>query len=261
VRYVTITNAALNNFALSKLDLNIQFPPVSCETCQANSFCPGGYANFSVPCPNGTYSLAGSSLASQCTCPTNAYYNGSNCTCDAGYYKVLNSSAPLGGWQCVICPKSNGCANDSISLCTAGTYASSTGLSVCSNCNPGLFSLGAASACLTCAPGAYGPSAGLSQCPTCGPGTFSNTIGLTACSECELGRFSASNAASVCTKCAIGTYANATGLSACLGCDANTYASAIGAAECVLCPDNAFAPPYSNTSLACTCAANYYITP
>ena len=334
----------------------------TCSLCEPNSFCPGGYANFTVPCLNGTYSPPGSITASQCTCPTNAYYNGSNCTCSAGFYKVLNASAPLGGWQCVICPKASGCVNDSMALCTAGSYASSTGLSACSTCGPGFFSLPNASACLNCAPGAYGPSAGLSQCFTCGPGTFANATGLSACVDCGLGQFSASNATSactscaagtygngtrlvsclscdagtattsaglsacsacdpgyfsfavasvclncapgaygpsagltqcptcgpgtysstigqsvcldcgpgrfsagnastVCTKCAIGTYANATGLSACLGCDANTYASAIGAVECVLCPDNAFAPPFSNTSLACTCRSNYFMTP
>jgi len=231
-----------------------------CSLCQPDNFCPGGYANFTVPCLNGTYSLPGSFTASQCVCPANAYYNGSNCTCDAGFYKVLNASAPLGGWQCVICPKANSCANDTMSPCVAGTYASSTGRSVCTDCGLGTFSpLPVASACLSCAPGAYGPSVGLSQCPTCDPGTFSNSTGLSACAACGLGRFSDSNATTACAQCEIGTFANATGQTHCLGCDANTYASAIGSAECVWCPDNSFAPPFSNTSLACTCGFNYHM--
>ena len=233
----------------------------NCFLCQSNTFCPGGFANYSIPCLNGTYSVPGSWSSSQCVCPNSSYYNGTNCTCSAGYYKVLNSSLPLAGWQCVVCAKGSVCANDTASTCANGTYASAIGMSACSACNSGSFSLTNASTCALCAMGKFASASGSDQCSVCGIGVYANATGKSECTACDAGKFNAVPGSTTCAECAIGTFANSTASSSCSGCAANTYASAPGSAECVLCPDFSFSPPFSNTSGACTCAANRFMSP
>ena len=68
-----------------------------CVSCPFNSYCPGNRANYTMPCPNATYSNAGASSSSQCYCPSNSsWLPGLNCTCYNGSY-----SAPTNPLQTV----------------------------------------------------------------------------------------------------------------------------------------------------------------
>jgi hypothetical protein len=63
--------------------------------------------NLLYACPSGLYSVPGSDRESQCRCPdfsssVATASNASSCTCNAGYYKVVNASNKLGGWQCQV---------------------------------------------------------------------------------------------------------------------------------------------------------------
>ena len=97
------------------------------QFCKEDYWCPGGGVNLSLACPTGLYSRPGSDNVSQCKCPTFSSASwksasvqvrglfvglemgsltscgGQVCTCNAGYYKVMNYSSPLGGWQCEVC--------------------------------------------------------------------------------------------------------------------------------------------------------------
>ena len=72
-------------------------------------FCPGGGANLSIVCPNGTYSFPGSDIERDCFCPafSSSERNSSKvfeCMCNAGYYQVFNASVEAVGWQCEVIP-------------------------------------------------------------------------------------------------------------------------------------------------------------
>jgi len=117
---------------------------LQCSQCPVNRYCS---VTASFVCPNGTYSLPGASDISQCHCPANASA-GLNCTCNAGFIKVLNASAPLGGWQC--------------DLCGAGTFATTR--------------------CMTCPAHHFCPTAvSLVSCPN---GTYS-TPGAKSADQCS----------------------------------------------------------------------------
>lgn len=77
------------------------------QGCKQDYWCPGGGVNLLYACPSGLYSTPGSDSVSQCRCPDfsrsdSAAGNVSLCTCNAGYYKVVNASNKLGGWQCQV---------------------------------------------------------------------------------------------------------------------------------------------------------------
>ena len=72
-------------------------------------------------------------------------------------------------------------------------------------------------ACTACTAGAYASSSGLPGCITCLLGSFASQTGLTACQTCAAGNYS-SNPSLACTPCQAGKYASASGLSTCSAC-------------------------------------------
>ena len=128
-------------------------------------------------------------------------------------------------------------------VCPVGTYASTTGnalLSDCVSCPDGTFSdqtgntkeedcgscpagtvleevAGGGSAaflCRPCAPGTFKALPGEGTCQACVPGKFAQEVGAVACDKCKGGFFAAGGGASACERCAPGEHAYA-GSTAC----------------------------------------------
>ena len=154
-----------------------------CEACPKNFYCPGGQVNYSLACPDSQYSLVGSSSVSQCACPVNAaLLPDVNCTCNAGYYQVFNASAPLGGWQCNLCPKGSFCYMGTLNEAPPGFYCPNTGMFSPLICPAGSYCLAGANASFVCPSETYTSFPGASaciQCWVCQIGSFQNT----ACSS------------------------------------------------------------------------------
>ena len=148
----------------------------SCAPCRANAYCPDPTQMQPINCPNNTYSYPGAITVDKCICPANsAWLQGTNCTCNQGLYKVTNTSAPLGGWQC--------------NQCGTGTYGSSPG--VCTQCTQGTYQSGTGmvgvSACISCSLGTYQPGGGRSACWSCPANSTTLLPGQTQMNHCSCG--------------------------------------------------------------------------
>ena len=219
-----------------------------CQPCVANSYCLGAQVNYVTPCPDSKYSLIGSSSASQCGCPVSATLLPSlNCTCNNGTYKVLNGTAPLGGWQCSSCPATKYCQLGNAVACPAGYScpASTVYPVVCPKgsycpaslatptpCPVGTYAptTGAASlaGCLPCGFGRYAVAAGSSVCATCPLNTNTTVTDAALVSQCvcDPGYFMSGG---VCVRCGHGTYSARGAVAACTSCPANSNTTALGA--------------------------------
>lgn len=219
-----------------------------CQPCVANSYCLGAQVNYVTPCPDSKYSLIGSSSASQCGCPVSATLLPSlNCTCNNGTYKVLNGTAPLGGWQCSSCPATKYCQLGNAVACPAGYScpASTVYPVVCPKgsycpaslatptpCPVGTYAptTGAASlaGCLPCGFGRYAVAAGSSVCATCPLNTNTTVTDAALVSQCvcDPGYFMSGG---VCVRCGHGTYSARGAVTACTSCPANSNTTALGA--------------------------------
>lgn len=219
-----------------------------CQPCVENSYCLGAQVNYVTPCPDSKYSLIGSSSASQCGCPVSATLLPSlNCTCNNGTYKVLNGTAPLGGWQCSSCPATKYCQLGNAVACPAGYScpASTVYPVVCPKgsycpaslatptpCPVGTYAptTGAASlaGCLPCGFGRYAVAAGSSVCATCPLNTNTTVTDAALVSQCvcDPGYFMSGG---VCVRCGYGTYSARGAVAACTSCPANSNTTALGA--------------------------------
>ncbi|MBO5696404.1 MAG: hypothetical protein J6S06_02745 [Alphaproteobacteria bacterium] len=158
-----------------------------------NCYSSGVCANYSPIFSGGKMKFLigayGCSDTSACHCAPGYYGNGTSCVpctvgsyCPGGYYATNTGRK---------------------SACTAGRYASKTGLSTCT----------------ACPHGTYGSGTGLSTCTPCGYGAYNNTTGRsTACSKCAAGFYSSSMSAYSCSPCPVGYYASETGTYTCRSC-------------------------------------------
>jgi hypothetical protein len=182
---------------------NASLAPVKCkdgyQSSRAATFCtpcpPGSFCTASglfLPCPNGHYSLSGSSACSMCP---------------SGYYLV-----PIGGncsgqsimfTNCSRCPAGHSCDEDQPPEPCSPGYFSAGGHKTCSKCELGFYSLGEAVFCHRCPAGSTCKSS--DRLPQiCPQGTYSFD-GSTTCSICMIGSFSIQNS-SYCPPCPPGMY-------------------------------------------------------
>jgi TNFR/NGFR cysteine-rich region len=191
--------------------------------------CATGYYASSgncFPCPNGMYSLGGTST--NCLACTNTAAN--------GYYTGLGTNSTS-------CPIA----------CNGGYYLSSGSCSVCPN---GQYSLAGSSACTACSAGQYQGQTGqtsCANCSVCGGGYYSSSVcNATTNTSC-----------SACTVCSAGSYqvsvCNTTTNAVCQACPINS-SSAPGAVSVDQCGCNpGFSGNLSVVSGVCTpCGAGSY---
>ena len=180
------------------------------SSCRATADCPAGYKKSGqqcLPCAAGTITAA-VNAAGSCT----------NCA-DGKYAPAVSSACydcPAGTWgagQICTCTR---CLEGTYSSTTGATQ-----ITDCVACSAGYYSLGTGSSsstnCLACSPGTYSASTtGVSVCSNCAAGKYS-LWGATVCTDCPAGKYSASTAASVCLDCSAGTTC-AAGATTCVTC-------------------------------------------
>jgi len=205
-------------------------------------------------------------------CIDGQYMDGNSCIdCAIGKYSTIDDddddSSILFPRECTTCP--------------SGTFASSTGQSVCETCAVGKTSTSDRSTCeecsigkfvnltlglcVSCPGGFYAPVAldgsclpcdagsatgvdsEASSCSPCSPGYYSKGDGLiNTCTSCPSGTYSLTRA-SECIECNVGEYTSSNTSSSCIGCDAGTYTMNLkGSTTCTDCPIG----QYSNTRAA-----------
>ena len=264
-RYLFISNVNLY-LSIQELDIFTAVYPEnrSCIPCAANSYCPGTVENLTIQCPNSMYSLPGSSSVSQCACPVNAaLIQDLNCTCNTSYYRFTNASAPLGGWQCNLCPKGSICDMGMISDCPPGYFCPTTGMSVPVVCPAGSFCPGASISATTCPAETHAPETGFSaclQCTVCQLGSFQNTPctrtqnrSCTVCTAAKpLHAIFATTSPSCPWVCENGYWG-----SECVPCPANFWCK-FGVQN--RCPRNSISPPLSGSQAGCVCGLGYMST-
>ena len=116
--------------------------------CYAGSYCPVSTITPQLKCPTGTYCPPSSMRPLACAAGTyQSHVGNSSCTvCPKTYYCLSNTTTPIA------CPPGSYCPQGTVSgvqyLCPNGTYSSS-------------LNLGSVSGCVSCTPGMYCGSPGL----------------------------------------------------------------------------------------------------
>ena len=254
-QYLYVASNTGDYFQFSELDVYSGTLIIACQTCPANSYCPGNAVNKTIPCPNSTYSTTGAITLSQCACPAGSSWLPSlNCTCTNGTYKLADSNAPLGGWSCAACVPGTYCVNNAAIQCPANAYCLANAKAPTS-C-PALSSSNASStsfaACL-CPSGYYMSAGGV--CTICGVGTYSYTGAVGACTACTANSNTAgqgSQNASSCL-CQAGFYGDST---ACAPCPRNSYCPGNKANYSIPCPNSTYTPKGASSVGQCTCPSN-----
>ena len=138
-------------------------PKTGCDGCPANSYCSAG---TTIDCPEGYFSLAGSTLASHCQCQTDATYVDSRkmCTCRDGFSMINNVADVLGNRRCITCPANFYCSMDATTACPDNSQSpvSSVIIDSC-NCNDGYYR--DSGTCPICPPGFYCKDNNKYSCP------------------------------------------------------------------------------------------------
>ena len=205
-------------------------------------YCPAGSPTTTTLCSAGSYCT---SISSQTAC-------------SIGTYSAAGASSCL--------------------LCSAGTYASASGLPVCAACAAGTYQTGTgftlASDCSACGAGKYGTGTGFTgsaSCLACGVGTYQAVTGVSSvagCSACSAGTYGTGTGltvASDCTACGVGKYGTGTGLtlsSACLTCGAGGYGIGTGMSACSLCGVGTYqsGTGFTSASVCSACGTGSYQT-
>lgn len=183
----------LNAFALCALDVS------ACWIPAPNLYYSNGKI---VPCPPGYDVLPSKDGCRLCDPGTYANANSSG-RCGAGTF-----SPTVGQTACTLCGDgkfSAGGANTACRECEPGAFSAGIGASECLRCNPGSFStIAGALSCTPCAPGSWSSVAGRgTACDArCDSGTVSGS-GATACVSCARGAFVNQNE---CIGCGLGYY-------------------------------------------------------
>jgi len=188
---------------------------IASSNCTPGTYLPLNASGPCLPCPYGTYSIAGAFTCKACAPGTEpSTLSASSCTpCPAGRTSLGGDKA------CTPCP--------------LGTYTSSNGQSYC----------------IPCSPGYYSRTTGSTSCSGCAAGTFSSW-GQPNCTPCFVGHYSG-DYASGCLLCPPGTYTNSVSTMTCKKCPAGTYGPHAGAVSCRDCKHNLTSPVGSFSSLSC----------
>ena len=243
--------------------------PDFCTQCPAGTYCMDSVVNN---CPAGSWTQAGSTVASQCRC--NAGFSGPDggpCSaCGSGTYKPTEGSA-----DCQNCPQNSqsspgsndltdcmcnaghtGPNGESCLQCVPGKYKEGSGNALCLDCPANSVSPPATnsiSECL-CNYGYSGPNGG--TCTACEPDTFKKVLGDSSCSDCP--DFSSSPPASpVDTFCFCNAGYTGPDGGDCTACVGGKYKDTVGSAECSNCPSNTISPQFATNINMCICIAGY----
>jgi len=261
-RYLYAANT-IPLFIIDEIDIFTDDPP-QCFECSRDHYCPGNRSNYTIECPNSTYSLPGASSVSQCACPANAaLLPERNCTCYDGYYKVFNASAPLGQWQCSLCPKGSNCSLNLLTPCPPGYFCPNTGMTTPIICPRGSFCPESSITATTCPAESYTPTTGFAsclQCTACQIGSFQNTPCTStqnrACTLCTAAKplhaIFATTSPSCPWVCDNGYWG-----SNCEPCPPN-YWCRFGVQN--RCPLNSVSPELSGSQSGCMCSLGYMST-
>eukprot|EP00817_Percolomonadidae_sp_ATCC50343_P003418 CAMPEP_0117418838 /NCGR_PEP_ID=MMETSP0758-20121206/542_1 /TAXON_ID=63605 /ORGANISM="Percolomonas cosmopolitus, Strain AE-1 (ATCC 50343)" /LENGTH=4727 /DNA_ID=CAMNT_0005199587 /DNA_START=68 /DNA_END=14251 /DNA_ORIENTATION=+ len=230
-----------------------------CTACRQGFYCPDPTTNNEIPCPTGTFSVAGQGSCSLCPpgtyCPSQAGYTATGCA--AGSYSLGGQS------ECTPCPAGYYCeATDQLPLaCTPG-YTSIQGSDNCTKCAAGYYCPDPTSDPIVCPVGTYS-EAGWIQCRpcdagfTCADGAVSPTNGT----ECPTGAFCIAGASQP-TLCPAGTYNNLTAqkslAEACQPCPAGYYCQAGTADNFQVCAQGYYCPSGTRLLDEFPCPAGTY---
>ena len=218
------------------------------STC---TFCsPGKYASQSAAsttclvCAAGTFAIGGWT----CQACYMGYYSDSpgadTCQlCPPGTFNPVTGMS-----SCQLCALGTNTNLDSqgattCNSCIPGTYASSLGFADynCPGCSAGSFASGSgASACTQCSAGGYCPVGSATAPTNCAAGTYSTVLGAVSAGNC--------------VGCAAGTYCPS-GSAAATNCSSGTFAGS-GSFFCTNCPAFSSSPVGSS---ACACDAGRYM--
>ena len=251
-----------------------------CSVCPMNFYCDGG--NQMTPCPSGTKSQPGSSLAGciPCepgqfcengqvgTCPPNSYApTGSNdvadCGCMPGFYGTMGN--------CLHCESGFYCPGGINRLpCTQNAISppGSTEMTQCF-CGRGYYGVNN-TACQICPEGSWCWTGVRNDCPsnTWSP-SFSSfqlnctcTAGYTGpdsgpCAACSQGYYKTERGPAACTACAIGsssTATAATSASTCALCNRGNFNPYTGQSACLACGAGTSTGTFGSVNCT-TCAA------
>ena len=192
-------------------------------------YCP--YMTASpIPCPEFVYGDEEGLVAPTCSghCSPGTYWNTpgqqtANCSgvCELGQYCPINATQPLP------CPGGSYCPTTTALLsCKPGYYGASMGLTT-ETCT------GACDAGFICTENSITPR----QLP-CPPGQYNNATGQSVCVECAPGTYAEAsvNGTLACTLCPAGTSSSVHGSSRCVACSPGSYAPDQGYATCAQCP-------------------------
>lgn len=181
------------------------------------------------------------SVANSTTCPINSRTTVAGASSISSCICIQGAIAPTNGVACT--------------LCGTGTYANTTGLTVCQQCPVGTFltATGATSAfnCTWCGAGTYQVAVASSGCTQCNAGTWSTAVGASS--------------ASVCTACVTGTYSTGTGATSnCTACPVGQFCSTVATAPapCTMLVSNAYwiSTGVNTTNCQWACSPSYWLS-
>ena len=302
-------NCGPGTFAKNEGARSCQFCPVgqfgvkagqtACTACAAgryNKFPGRSSEDYCLFCPCGKWSVAESTICSDCragrfrTCAfgqtecDGGKHGDDNCKqAEPGYFATEASCEPTkclpghyetknGSGACTECPAGRvnalhgGSKPGYCGRCKPGTYAEA-GKASCTACGAGRFveEYGAESAlaCKACASGKHAPSDSASKCITCSKGKYQTQEAQDHCDDCASGRFAefaGNTAKAACKACDKGKHQPESGSATCVTCDAGSYQNSVGGEACVGCPQGtASNSPGAIAAAACVpCAKGSY---
>lgn len=216
------------------------------QECRAGSYCPGGMANFTLVCPNGTYSLAGSDDIFDCICPEHADSKRSSrnvmeCVCQAGFHREYSNQFPPANWWCKPCVPGEYCWENRNLTCPshAFSFGSAKSYTDCF-CNPAwknATNRTEQNYCDECPANSYCTGQGAVE--SCVPNAIApvQSASYTACT-CGLGWKGVNN-------------------TPCVACQSPTFC--YGGLEAT-CPEGTFSPPLAWDRLNCSCLAGMHVS-
>ena len=142
------------------------FSQQGCGSCAPNFYCT---STTQIACPDGYFSLGGSTDSSACKCqPNAAFVAPGGCTCNDGFSKEARSPSQsfLGDRECVQCPPNFFCKSDLTTGCPDNSLSvAGSALVTSCKCNAGYFWDSATNTCPACPPGSYCKNNLKSACP------------------------------------------------------------------------------------------------
>lgn len=259
--------------------------------CTMTSFqCNPGYTldltgTMCSPCANGTY-RSNMGTTSCIVCPSNSVCNAGSSMfqCVPGYY--------VDGLTCSLCPKESYqptiSSATSCSSCPANSECPSTGMTLFSCAAGYTLNTQTGNSCSVCSAGSYKSTSGNVACTNCPVNSDCNSVATTmfscvagytldqtsnGCTACPSGYYKSESGNSQCVSCPTNSQCSGTGLTVfscnpgytttdgdrtgCKPCSAGTFKSQSGNQICSICPSNANCP---TGSLFFTCLAGYTLS-